>query len=140
MLIVVSGRVVSAFLAAIALAGCSLGEDEEPEAVSGAAKQVAGTIDRLERATRAGDWAGICKDVFSKTAMERAGGRDCARLLREQAQDVRRPEIHVVSIELKGDRAQVHVRTRSAGQALAEDTVVLVRENGEWRIDSLAAG
>jgi hypothetical protein len=131
---------LTALVAAAALTGCSIGDDEEPKPIAGVPKEVAGTIERLERATRGQDWAAICANLFSKAALERAGGRDCARLLREQAQDVRGADIRVVSIDLEGDRARAHVRTRSAGQALAEDTIVLVREGGEWKIDSLAAG
>jgi hypothetical protein len=78
--------------------------------------------------------------VFSSTARKLAGGRDCPRLLREQARDVRRPEIRVESIEISGDRARARVRTRAAGQAVLEETIVLVREEDGWRIESLAAG
>jgi hypothetical protein len=127
-------------LAAVSLAGCSLGEDDEPQPIRGVPRQVAATIDDLERATRNGDWAAVCDEVFSKTARERAGGRDCKRLLREQARDVRRPDIRVLSIELAGNRARARVRTRAAGQAVVEETIVLVREGAGWRIDSLAAG
>jgi len=128
-------------LAGLALAGCSLGEDEEePQAARGAPRQVAAAIDGLERATRRGNWAAICDDVFSKTARARAGGRDCERLLREQARDVRDPEIRVLEISIIDGRASVRVRTRSTGQARVEEVIQLVREGGEWRIDSLAAG
>jgi hypothetical protein len=50
---------------------------------------------------------------------------------------VRRPRITPLSIELSGDTARVKVRTRAEGQAALEDTVVLVLERGEWRIESL---
>jgi len=130
----------AALAACVALAGCSLGGDDEPKPITGAPKDIAAAIDDLERATRAGDWGTICDDLFSAAALERAGGRDCARLLRETAGDVRRPEIRLLSIELEEERARARVRTRSAGQAPVEDTVVLVREGSEWRIESLTAG
>jgi hypothetical protein len=136
----VFGRVLAAAVAAAWLGGCSLGEDEEPEAVSGVPRQVAATIEALEQGSRDRDWAAICDEVFSRTALERAGGRDCERLLREQAQEVRRPEIRVLSIELGRGRAEARVRTSSAGQSPVEETIVLVREDGEWRVDSLAPG
>jgi hypothetical protein len=141
MLIAVPNRPVAAALAAcVALAGCSLGGDDEPEPIAGSPKAIAEAIGALERASRDRDWAAICDELFSAAARDRAGGRDCARLLRETAGDVRRPEIRLLSIELERERARARVRTRSAGQAPAEDTVVLVREGGEWKIDALTAG
>jgi hypothetical protein len=141
MLIAVPIRPSAAALAACAaLAGCSLGGDEEPEPIAGTPKEIAATVQELERASRARDWDAICDDLFSAAARDRAGGRDCARLLRETAGDVRRPEIRLLSIDIEKDRARARVRTRSAGQAPAEDTVVLVREQGEWRIEALTAG
>jgi hypothetical protein len=141
MLIAVPNRRLAAALAAsAALAGCSLGGDDEPEPITGAPKEIAAAVRELERASRARDWEAVCNDLFSAAARERAGGRDCAGLLRETAGDVRSPEIRLLSIELEKDRARARVRTRSAGQAPVEDTVVLVREGGEWRIDALTAG
>ena len=130
----------AALAACAALAGCSLGGEDEPKPIAGAPKDIAAAIDDLERASRAGDWDTICEELFSSAARDRAGGRDCRRLLRETAGDVRRPEIRLLSIELEQERARARVRTRSAGQAPVEDTVVLVRERGEWRIDALSAG
>lgn len=144
MLIGVPNRPYAAALAAlgscVALAGCSLGDDEEPSPASGAAREIGRAIEELERATRAGDWAGVCTELFSAAARERAGGTDCRRLLAETARDVERPEIRLLSIELEEDRARARVRTRADGQAPVEDTVVLVREGGEWRIEALGAG
>ena len=144
MLIGVPNRPPAAALAAlggcVALAGCSLGGGEEPQPASGAAREIGRVVDALERSSRAGDWAGICTDLFSAAARERAGGADCRRLLAETAGDVDQPEIRVLSIEVEGERARVRVRTRAGGQAPAEDTVILVREAGKWRIEALAAG
>jgi hypothetical protein len=141
MLIGVPIRPPAAALAACAaLAGCSLGGDEEPKPISGAPKEIARVVDELERATRTGDWAVICQDLFSAAAFARAGGRDCERLLEETAGDVHGADIRLMSIELEGKRARAAVRTRAEGQAPVEDTVVLVRERGEWRIEALAAG
>ena len=143
MLIAVPIRPSAAALAACAaaaLASCSLGGDDEPKPIAGAPKEVAAAIDDLERASRSRDWGTICDDLFSAAARDRAGGRDCERLLRETAGDVRRPEIRLLSIEVEENRARARVRTRSAGQAPVEDTVVLVRDRGEWRIEALTAG
>ena len=141
MLIVVPIRPsAAAFAACAALAGCSLGGDDEAEPVAGAPREIAAAIDDLERASRAGGWGTICDDLFSAAARERSGGPDCTRLLRETAGDVRNPEIRLLSIELEQEGARAHVRTRSEGQAPVEDTVVMVREQGEWRIEALTGG
>jgi hypothetical protein len=134
------GRVIAAVVAAAALGGCSLGGDEEPKPAGGAVSQVARAIGALERATRARDWAAICDELFSAAARRRAGGRDCALLLGETAGGVTKPSIRVLAIEFDGDRARTRVRTRSRGQSPVEDTIVLVREGGEWRVESLVAG
>ena len=123
-----------------ALGGCSLGGDDEPKPATGAPKEIAAAIDRLERATRAGDWGAICRDLLSAAALERAGGEDCEQLMGETAGDVSRPEIRLLAIDIEETRAEARVRTRAAGQAAVEDTLVLVRQKGEWRIESLAAG
>ena len=131
MLIGVPNRPYAAVLAVLgtcaALAGCSLGHEEEPPPASGAAREIGRAIEQLERATRADDWAGVCAELFSAAARDRAGGADCRRLLAETAGDVERPEIRLLSIELEEDGARARVRTRAGGQAPVEDTVVLVR-------------
>jgi hypothetical protein len=121
---------------AASLAGC-LGADEEPQAATGASRAIAQVVERLERETVAGDFAGICRDLFTAAARERAGGRDCARLTRSAAAGVERPSIELVAIELKGSRARVRLRTRAAGQAVVPDELLLRREAGEWRVDAL---
>jgi hypothetical protein len=121
---------------AASLAGC-LGADHEPRAAAGAPRAIADVIQRLERETAAGDFAGICRDLFTAAARERAGGRDCARLTGSAAAGVERPSIEPVAIELKGTTARVRVRTRATGQALVTDELLLRRVAGEWRVDGL---
>jgi len=118
------------------LAGC-LGADDEAEPATGAPKAIAETVQRLERATAGQEFAVICGDLLTASARRRAGGRDCARLTRSAASGIERPRIDLVAIELDGARARVSVRTRARGQAVASDVLVLRRERGEWRVDSL---
>jgi hypothetical protein len=124
-------------VAPLAVAGCSLGADEEPQPAPRAANEVAQTVFALERATRDRDFARICDELFTAAARRRAGGRNCARLLRSAARDVRRPSIRVLAISLKGDRATVRVRTRAAGQPPIDDRLKLVREQSTYRIEAL---
>jgi hypothetical protein len=129
---------VAGGILALAMAGCSLGADEEPQPASGVPRAVAATVTELERATARGDWAAICNDILTREARRRAGGPDCARLTRSSAEGVRRPRIEVLGIELRGDAAEVRVRTRASGQAPVEDVLRLRRQGGEWRVDALA--
>ena len=117
--------------------GCSFGADEEPQPVSGTAKEITTTVDRLERAVAAHDFREICDELFTKAARERSGGADCAKQLRDAAGEVRRPTIAIAGISVEGDRAVVTVRTRAEGQARVSDELRLRREGGRWRVESL---
>ena len=122
----------------LALAGCSLGADEEPRPASGPARQAAAVVQQLERAVTRGDWGGICEDIFTAGARERAGGKDCPRLLRADAANLRRPRIEPLAITVKRDRAEVRVRSRAQGQPPLTDVIELRREGGEYRVEALA--
>jgi hypothetical protein len=118
------------------LTGClGVGDDAQPP--SGATKAIAVTVERLERATLDRDYATICEDLLTASARRRAGGPDCVRLTRSAAAGVERPGIALKAIELDGATARVRVLTHSAGQAEVSDELVLRRERGRWRVDSL---
>jgi hypothetical protein len=115
------------------LAGCLGGGSGE----DGTHQAVAATIQRLERDTAKSDFAAVCDDLFTASARRRAGGPDCARLTRSAAGGVKRPHIELERVDLDGDVARVTVRTSAAGQAGLSARLVLRRERGRWRIDSL---
>jgi hypothetical protein len=118
------------------LTGC-LSADEEAEPVRGAARDIAGVVERLERATAERDFATVCDDLFTAAARERAGGEDCERLTRSAAEGVARPRIEMTAIEIRADGARVEVTTRAAGQAEVPALLELRRERGEWRVEAL---
>lgn len=121
-----------------ALAGCSSGDGgSDPKPAEGAPKAVAEAIDGLERATVRRDFAEICDDLFTEAARGRAGGEDCAQLLRSTAGDIREPSIRVVAIDIDGDRADVRVSSSAEGQGAVEETIQLVRDGDEYRIEAL---
>jgi hypothetical protein len=121
----------------LAPSGCSLGGDDEPKPASGAAAQVAATVDRLERAVAERDFATICKQLFTAGARQRAGGDDCVRQLRSAAEGLERPRIEIQRIEVKDNRAVARVRTEAEGQALVSDELELRREGGRWLVQAL---
>ena len=118
------------------LTGC-LGSDEEPAPAGGAARDVAGVVERLERATADGAFGRVCDELFTAAARERAGGEDCERLTRSAAESIARPRIEIEAIELRGELARVEITTRAAGQAVVPDVLELRRERGEWRVEAL---
>ena len=129
---------VMAVAATLGSAGCLGGEEKEtPDPIGGTPKEVTDAVARLERATRKREYARICSRLFSRSARRRAGGKDCAKILRSTAGDVRRPEIRIMSVRLAGEGAHVRVRTRARNQAAIDETIVLVREQGRYRIEAL---
>jgi hypothetical protein len=122
----------------LAVAGCSVGEEEKPKPVTGAPKQVAETVQALDSATRSRDFAEVCSELLTAEARRRAGGKDCESLLRSATSDLRRPRIELRSIVVKADKATARVRTHAKGQAPIDETIELVREGGEYRIAALA--
>jgi hypothetical protein len=121
----------------IASTGCSIGADDEPQPVSGVPKQIAATVGALERAIAAHDYETVCQELFSASARERAGGRECAAQLTSAGEDVKRPQIEIRGIDVKGGRATVRVATRAEGQAAVADTLVLRREGARWLVEAL---
>jgi hypothetical protein len=127
-----------AVVALLAPVGCSIGADDEPKPVTGVPKQIAATVDQLERAVARRDWATICNELFTETARKRAGGGECVSQTSSAAEDVLRPSIQIEQIAVKGDRAAVRVSTTAEGQARVTDTLELRRAGGRWLIEALS--
>jgi hypothetical protein len=127
-----------AVAAMLAPVGCSIGADEEPRPVTGAAKEIAATVDQLERAVARRDYATICNELFTTTARERAGGGECVSQLRSAGEGVLRPTIQIEQIAVKGERAVVRVATTAKGQARVSDALELRRTGGDWLIEALS--
>jgi hypothetical protein len=131
---------MAVLLALLGGTGCALDGQAQPKQAKGASRDVAAVVKRLERASARADWRTVCNDIFTAGARKRAGGRDCARLLRSDAEGIAQPSIQVVHITLKTrGRAAVRVRSRARGQPPLEDVIELRRERGAYRVDSLGA-
>jgi hypothetical protein len=124
--------------AVVLLSGCSPGADDEPRPAPRAAEEIAQLVAELERSSARHDWRTLCHELLSSGARRRSGGRDCPRLVSSSGEGVRRPQIELLGIELRGARARARLRTRASGQAPTRDSLDLVRERGEWRIEALA--
>src|SRR3954454_12068098 len=124
---------LTASAALLALSGCSLGADDEKgktEPAGGAPKQVAATVRALDRAVRKDDWRTVCNRLFTPAARERAGGRDCVKLVNSSAGDLRGARIELVGIEVSKTGAQARARTQARGQAPLTATLPLRRRAG----------
>jgi len=121
----------------LASSGCSLGGDDDAKPASGPPAQIAQTIDRLERAVATRDYETICAQLFTAQARRRAGGAECSRQLRSVTDDVKKPNIEILAIDVKGNRATVKVRTHAEGQARLSDELQLRRQGGRWLVEAL---
>jgi hypothetical protein len=125
-------------LAVVAGPGCALDGSTEPKPAKGATREIAGVVERLERASARGDWRTVCDRLFTAAAKRRAGGSGCVRRLRSDAGGLAEPRLDVVRIALEErGRASVRVRSRARGQPPLEDVIELRRERGEYRVESL---
>jgi hypothetical protein len=131
-------RALPGLLVAALLTGCSSSPEPDPKPIRGAPKGVAQTVADLEARVRLARYRSICDELFTRAARARAGGGDCEALLRAAMRDVRRPDIRLLSIRVRGNRATARVRSRSAGQRPADESLELVREDGRYLIDALA--
>ena len=120
------------------LTACGGGDDGGRNAsrFDGDKKDVAAVVDRLETASRDGEAATICEDIFSLelqrlvTSQEPDGGCE-ARVKREQVNEKAR--IDVQSVDVSGEKATASVREQD-GDAI---TLNFVKSDGDWRILSI---
>jgi hypothetical protein len=119
------------------IVACGGGDDGKPKPITGPAKDVAGVIQRLEKATARQDYATICDSLLAAATRKQAGGDQCPDVLGRRARGIRRPHIRIQAIEVQGDSAQARVRTTAAGQEPATNVIRLVREDGGFRVLSL---
>ena len=125
---------VAAMLAPI---GCSLGGDDEPQPVSGPAKEVVAAVERFEQAVARSDFKTICDELFTATARERAGGDDCVAETSSAVEGLRRPRLQIEEIRVSGDSASVEVATEASGQARVTDSLELRKSGGRWLVEAV---
>jgi hypothetical protein len=104
-------------------------------------KEVRATLDRYATATRDKDYQALCDSLFSNNIVDglRSAGLPCEVALSSSTlKDLRNPQLTVLGVEVTGDHAAARARTSATGEVASVDTIRLVREDGDWRIDSLA--
>ena len=119
---------VASALIALSLAGCGGADGGE----SGDDGKLAGVVDRLGAASRDGDGASICDELFTENlriSVERASGRECAE---EVVANVAADDASYDLQDLTVDRDQ-------ATGVISDQTdrrlqVLFQRVEGQWRI------
>ena len=121
---------------AVLVAGC--GADREGPTPD---QQVRAVVARFGIASRQKDYQAICDSLLSQALVRRVEevGLPCESALQRGLADVRDPRLVIRGVSLRGGRAQVAVHSTALGQPPSDDTIQLVRENGEWRIAALAS-
>jgi predicted DNA-binding transcriptional regulator YafY len=137
-------RPTFALLVALALLAAGCGADEEGGGGGGgvpADQQVRAVVARFGVATRTKDYQEICDNLLSQDLVDRieAIGLPCESAVSRGLGDVRDPTIAISEVSISGSRALVSIHTTATGQDPSDDALQVVRENGEWKIASLAA-
>jgi hypothetical protein len=137
----ISAAPIAALAVALVVAGC--GADEEGGGGGGlpAEQQVRAVVARFGVATRAKDYQEICDNLLSDDLVNKveAIGLPCESALQRGLSGVRNPTIAINEVSISGSRALVSIHTTATGEAPSNDALQVVRENGEWKIASLAA-
>jgi hypothetical protein len=127
---------------ALAVAGC--GADEEGGGGGAgvpAEQQVREIVARFGVATRGKDYQQICDRLLSKDLVNKIEGigLPCESAVQRGLGGVRNPTLEINEVSISGSRALVSIHTTAAGEAPSDDALQVVREDGEWKIASLAA-
>jgi hypothetical protein len=132
---------VRALALAVCLSLMACGETERvpaPKEVAGPAQRVAKVVEQLEAAIAERDFKAVCDELLTPAARDRSGGKGCAATMRESVEDLRRPRIRVLSINIAGRRAEARIRSRATGQRPVDETLQLERDGRSYRIASLS--
>ena len=107
---------------------------------SSADGQVRAVVARFGAATRAKDYATICDQLLADELVQsvEAIGLPCESALQKGLSGVRDPRLEVRQVSIVGGRALASVHSTADGQPPSDDAIQLVKEDGGWKIASLA--
>ena len=99
------------------------------------------TLQRFGQAVAAKDSTRLCNGLLAKELLNRLAqaGVPCDVALSRGLAGATEPTLRVVKVNVRSDRlAFAVVRTDAANQQPSTDTFRVVKENGHWRVGSLA--
>jgi hypothetical protein len=124
---------VVALAAVTALGACDNKTTEETA--------VRAALGKLAKATASHDYRALCDDLLAPALVRQieTAAVPCRDALRAGLGTVKRPRLTVRSVQVRKSRATARVHTSATGQKPSDDTVTLVKVDGEWRVASLAS-
>ena len=122
---------ILALLCAVAAMAGGCGDDEE---------DVRDTLSRYAKAVEQKDYQELCDELLAKQLLDnlQTVGLPCELALQRGFADVQKPSITVRNVKIDGDEATAVARTDAANQEPSEDTIRLVKEDGDWKIFALS--
>ncbi len=123
-----------------ALAGCGQAPTSAND-FKGADKAVAQTIEDLQSNAQNRKPSATCRDVLSTELADKlkSSGSDCAGEIEKLTGDADDFELKVTDVTVTGNTATAKVKARRGDKKNATTTFSLVREDGDWRLNSLGA-
>ena len=126
-------RLITAGALALTVAVAACGADPEAD--------VRKTLDSFATATAKKDYQSLCERIFSQKLVEQVRQTlPCeVALQRSSLNDAKSPRLEIRRVKVSGDTASAVVNSSAANQKPSEDTVLLVKEHGDWRIQALSS-
>jgi len=102
-------------------------------------QKVRETLSRFAHASREKDYQALCDDLLATSLVEqlRTADQPCEVVWRIGLSEVRNPTLAVQDVKIDGDEATAQVDSAAAGQRPLKTKILLVQEDGDWRISSL---
>ena len=117
----------------LALASAACGRSPE--------RDVRRTLDDFAAATAKKDYQRLCDEIFSEKLVEEVRKVVPCEVALQQSDlaTAKDPKLDIQSVKVQGKTATAVVSTTAANQKPSKDTVRLVKEGEDWRIQSLAS-
>ena len=127
-------RQLALLVAALAVLASGCGRESEED-------RVRSTLESFADATARKDYQALCDDLFSQKLVEEVRRTvPCEIALKDSSLgDAEKPKLEVQRVRVEEERATADVRSSAANQPPSQDTVELIREDGQWRIISLSS-
>jgi copper chaperone CopZ len=128
---------VAPLVALAAVGGCAQAGTGSSGSFSGQAKDVATVISNLSSDGQRRKESDICDTVLSQALRAKVaqGGQDCASEMKKAIEDADGFSLDVQSVDVTGNTATARVKSTDRDRDVVR-TFKLVKERGDWRVDS----